>query len=548
MTTAPGAAAPVVTAGPASPAVPAPRRPGRSPATGGGAPDGPRLPRWLRAVLPHTTPGRLRGYATGLVLVLSAFAVLGAMSVAARQSAAADLRENARLSTDAGEIHRLLADADAAASAAFLAGSVAPPELRQRYDEDIARAAEYIVRAAESLSAPTAAAPPPASGRPTAGPDATADPGAWAVPPATVADCADGSGGAREQVCVLNSQLPVYTGLVETARANNRQDFPLGGAYLRTASQLMRDTILPAAEQLYRVQSDQVRQDQERATEVPWAAVLLGVAALALLGRSQLWLFRHTHRVLNPGLAGATVLVLGTVAWLVTAGLVSSERLQRSEEQAFASVRTLTTARAEALQARGAENMTLVLRGAGADFEADFVDRTALLDGREAVAGSGPDPDLEALREEYAAQPLGGGLGDAAGLAEDGAGRELVARADQAMLDWRVVHQHIRAKDDNGEYPEAVELVGATAQPGPEEDGAAPAEPVELTDLTATTAFAALDQALGEAIQHEYGQFDRYSASGQAALAGLAPALVALAALAGTSGLVGLNRRLAEYR
>ena len=40
-------------------------------------------------------------------------------------------------------------------------------------------------------------------------------------------------------------QLAAYTGLVEAARANNRQGFPIGSAYLREASSLMQTSLLP---------------------------------------------------------------------------------------------------------------------------------------------------------------------------------------------------------------------------------------------------------------------------------------------------------------
>ena len=49
----------------------------------------------------------------------------------------------------------------------------------------------------------------------------------------------------------VNAQLAVYTGLVETARTNNRAGNPVGSSYLSEASSLMQTQILPDAQRLY---------------------------------------------------------------------------------------------------------------------------------------------------------------------------------------------------------------------------------------------------------------------------------------------------------
>ena len=109
------------------------------------------------------------------------------------------------LSFDAQQIYQSLSDADATEAAAFLAG-LEPPAARQRYLADVARAASY-------LEAATAAA---------------------------------GGQGQAHRLTVLSTELPVYTGLVESARADNRLGLPVGAAYLAEASELMRSRLLPA--------------------------------------------------------------------------------------------------------------------------------------------------------------------------------------------------------------------------------------------------------------------------------------------------------------
>jgi hypothetical protein len=98
---------------------------------------------------------------------------------------------------------------------------------------------------------------------------------------------------------------------VESARADNRQGSPVGGACLRTADDLMRKQMLPAAQELYQRENQRLRADCGHAGSRPWVAIALGVVAPAALGWAQYRTYRRTNRVLNRGLvAAATVAVL----------------------------------------------------------------------------------------------------------------------------------------------------------------------------------------------------------------------------------------------
>ena len=88
-------------------------------------------------------------------------------------------------------------------------------------------------------------------------------------------------------------RLPVYTGEVETARADNRLGLPLGAAYLREASSLMRGTLLPAARDVSAQADAQLAADSGRATGLPLAVLLLASAVLvgSCSTGAQRWLF-----------------------------------------------------------------------------------------------------------------------------------------------------------------------------------------------------------------------------------------------------------------
>ena len=217
------------------------------------------------------TPATLRVILTGLLTVSLLWGAIAAWTVAVRMSAAHNVvAVSEPLSLDAQQLYRALSDADATEAAAFLSGGLEPFALRIRYEVDIALAARR-------MEAATAAA---------------------------------GQSAAASQLTTLSAALPVYTGLVETARADNRLGLPLSAAYLREASGLMRTTLLPAARDLYARENAQLAAADRQATALPYAAVAVALIALLLLFGTQRWLARWTKRIVNPGLLIATVAAL----------------------------------------------------------------------------------------------------------------------------------------------------------------------------------------------------------------------------------------------
>ena len=164
-----------------------------------------------------TTPGKLRLLLVVLVVLSLAWGVLATLTADQHASAAADVvAAREPLTLAAQQIYRSLSDADATAASAFLSGGLEPAAARQRYDADISQAALGI-EAAGALVGP--------------------------------------SGSASKDLAALSAGLPVYTGEVGTAVADNRLGLPLGAAYLREASALLRGTLLPAASDIYTKES-----------------------------------------------------------------------------------------------------------------------------------------------------------------------------------------------------------------------------------------------------------------------------------------------------
>jgi len=148
-------------------------------------------------------------------------------------------------------------------------------------------------------------------------------------------------------VAATGAELPVYSGLIETARANNRQGFPVGAAYLREASDLMRARILPAAGRLYAAEAQRLGDNQRTSTSTGGlVAVLIAcVAALIVIVGAQVFLARRTHRIFNVLLVVATVVLVGLATWIMIALTSAQDSLARAQRDGSDAVQVLSAAR-----------------------------------------------------------------------------------------------------------------------------------------------------------------------------------------------------------
>jgi hypothetical protein len=429
-----------------------------------------------------TEPGRLRIIGTTLAVLVIAFGAVTAWQIGDRSAAAGNvLRHSGPLSSDAAEIYRSLADADATVTGGFLIGGEEPKQVSDRYQADITRAAGLITQAAASSRG-------------------------------TAADTA--------ALSSLSEQLPYYTRLVATAQADNRQGFPLGGAYLRYANEQMRKKggLLDSAGTLYRAETERLDQDYARARALPWAAWVLGVLALGTLAWAQRRHYRRTNRVFNRGMVAATAAASVVLVWLLTAHMVARGDLGDSYAHGAKSMRVLNNARIGVLQARGDENLTLVARGSGDSYDASF-DK-----GMDTLAGPSP-------------AGVGGEMAQALALADTSAGRTPVNAAIKGVQTWRGRHAQERKSDNSGDYTTAVaHVIGGKDAAG--------------NTVTQTTGqcFDLVDQNLQKAVAQEKAEFGRAADSGRAALSLLPYGAGLLAALAAAGAVLGIGRRLSEYR
>jgi hypothetical protein len=410
-----------------------------------------------------STPGRL----TGLMALVVALGVLVGVASVIGTVRRADLVDAVRtrsgpLTVSAQQLYRSLSDADATAAAAFLSSGVEPAALRDRYQADIAGASAALTQAAGA------------------------------------------SDSDQDAVRRIAAALPAYTALVETARAYNRMNLPLGAAYLREASGLMRDQLLPAAQRLYQSRTGRLAADRSDAAGLPWLALLLILCCLGGLAVGQAYLVRRTQRLVNLGMATATLATLALLGWLVASWAGTAGALHASEREGSAQVEVLSQARIHALQARADEALTLVAHGSGAAFEKDF------------------GTEFGRLRADLAQAHAGAGDAEVRAAVVDALG--------QAGA-WNAAHTKVRAADDGGRYADAVTLaVGASDRAG------------------ATASFNALDAELAKTIGTASAAFDADAARAGSALSGTGVGFLVLTLVLLAGAVAGLQQRIGEYR
>ncbi|RPK51157.1 hypothetical protein EES39_04585 [Streptomyces sp. ADI92-24] len=425
-----------------------------------------------------TEPGRLQIIGAVLALLVVAFGAVTAFEISDRAASADDVvRRSQPLSADAADIYRSLADADAAAASGFLAGPQEPRAVHDQYVADIEEASRLLVKAAANTDASTK---------------------------------------SGHEITTLNEELPRYTGLIERARASNRQGLPLGGAYLRYANQKMANDMLPAAERLYTAETGRLGQDYDSARTWPFFSLGIGVIALAVLFWAQRRNFRRTNRVLNHGLLVATAASVVVLLWLAVGHSVARSDLADANTRGQQSLDVLNRARIDSLKARANENLTVVARGA-----------VLTADGKNDKYETDYSTGMKALVEE---------LGKAAKLAEDTddtAGSEPVAKAIDGVTEWQSRHRTARKTDDSGDYDTALKQIIGSG---------------DSTKDSTGESFNRVDKALRQALAHEQDEFTRAAEDGRGALGGLPIGAAALAVLGAVAAIVGVNRRLSEFR
>lgn len=425
-----------------------------------------------------TTPGKL-------VLIMVAL-VIACLSTGWYASSVLDRRtQTLQLMVDRAEplaeaaqvLYSSLSVADASANSAFISGGLESPELRTRYSDAIATASSSLIIASGSLMAADAAN-----------------------------DQSSVDDATRADVQTLATSIPVYAGLIETARTNNRLGNPVGSAYLGQASTLMQDHLLPAAQRLYEQRSAAIADPQRTLTVPPWGvytALIVLIVALVLTSR---YLAKRVRRRFNIGVVAALIAVVVGTVWLLASGLMSVAATNNAKVQGADPLRDLTSARILTQQARSAETLSLVRRGDQTSLEQTFTQSTDEI-----------DKILASLRSSAAAD--GGSLTQT----------QLTAAAD-ALGRWKDADAAVRAEIQSGDFATARMLtVGTDA-------------------ISSARSFGEVDAALVDGITTTRAAFRDDINTAQRVIGFTGTGIMVLAVFAALALAGGLIPRIREYR
>ncbi len=308
------------------------------------------------------TPGRLRILALLTVAVSLIFAIGGYSAFSSADGSLSRAGDNAAQLVRIQAIHTNLVRADADATNAFLVGGLEPAPQRTSYTASMEQASRLIAEAAKAQ---------PADG------------------PALGA---------------LNTAVLSYAGLIEQARATNRQALPVGAQYLRVASSGLRSDALPILDALVQANDTRVRAEFDAARGSSAALIASGLLALLALIGGMVWLSRRTHRYLNVPLAGATVAILVTrvVGFVVLAS--GGSRVGTVSDGSYAATLATARARIAAYDAKSNESLTLIARGSGSAFETTWKSSSKVVTDQSAEAGqlSNDAASMGGLWKKYA--------------------------------------------------------------------------------------------------------------------------------------------------
>ena len=401
-----------------------------------------------------------------IVLAL-VFAVVGAFGINRRANAINEVRTASRQLLALQDIQVRIVHADAIASSSYLRSGQEDPAQRTAYLDEIGKAGDGLV----AVSA--------------------------------AANSAD-----LDQLSSASRLLGSYVGLVEQARANNRQGFPVGAAYQRQANGIVSnaDPDTPdIVSSLRSVEESQRAQINDSLASAHRAGIWLNVTGwllFAALVVGSWWLWRTFRRVVNIPIA---VALLALFLLLLIGGVKQAGAVSDADDAVgtqLAGADRAAQARAAAFEARSQEALTLINRGNGAANEVNWE-----------------------LGNDIVTREMSSRLGSDEGLSN---------AAASAYASYAGAHIEIRDLDNKGDWDQAVAVsLGAQST---------------SSGVNSASAFDSFDQAVGQIA----------TAEGSTASAGLNSAVDPLKSLRNIVFLAGLviavlaalgcGQRLKEYR
>jgi hypothetical protein len=430
-------------------------------------------PRSRRRQRTQRTAASLRTLLITLVVLSLAWGALGGWVADQHASAASAMNSvDVPLSLDAQQLYQDVADADVTATTMLLASAQPPLSSTQRYANDIdgAEARLSALRAAGGQDQAESAA-----------------------------------------LDTLARDLPVYAGYVAEARSDYGLGYPVtGGSLLQDASEEAHLDLLPAAKTVFDQRNDALGAASAQATGLPLTivALVLAIIIAVVLFRAQRWLTRRTNRVLNVGLALASVVLVVSALWLLAGFLAGRSDLDTGIAHGSQPAQDLAQASIGVQQIRGDAVLNVISRSGDTSFQSDFTATSK-------AVGPGPGSLLSAAA---AAQASGSQAGPA------------VTEAEGQASSWYTANAKVYTLGADADYAaERDQVIGG----GPSSSAAQ---------------YNALEPDITRAIADDQSDFSSAVSQGSGALSPLEPVVLVAALLMALLCVWGLRRRLAEYR
>lgn len=437
-----------------------------------------------------TTPGKLR-LAMVMIFILSAcFALAGYFAVTGARDAVNTIARDAVPSiVTAQNVRVKLLEMDALASQEFLAGGAASgAQARLKYEAVRQELGAQLTLAAKNISF-----------------------------------------GKEEQTPIelLAEKVQVYNGMVEAARANNRQGFPVGAAYLRMASTMLHDEMLPQTQAIDQLNVKQLESEYASFKSSSLirigAIVAAGVALLMVLLYVQIFISKNMRRTFNAPLLAASAAVVLLTGYSVIGMTLQRANLGEAKEGSFVSAYNWLEARGIAYDTKTDQSLYLIALGAGAKYEASAkakVEKLAPMEVALAKPGaySGNITFKGILADEITSK--------AAGSSDQ---RDALAALNslRAYLEQDV---RIRELDKGGKRAQAVNLALGNGEAAAEE------------------AFDNFNQVLSSNLKKATDNFEASVSSAESNIRLLDIAFIVLALLVAAMAYFGLTPRINEYR
>lgn len=427
--------------------------------------------RWVRRVIDFagTTPGRIIAMMVVLTLALVAAGWAMSYSMSQRQqSLNSVVNATEPMSNSAHVLYTSLSQADTVSTTGFISPGMVAQQDMHLYLASLDRA---IVAATEIMEG------------------------------AVDASTGETREELRDLVVQLQRDVPLYAGIMERAKTNQRMGNPVGVAYMSQASGLMRERMLDDASALSQLTREQVATQMDELSSPQWVPLSGLVAALIFLVLAQLYLWRVFRRRLNKGFLVASALMVVAIAWVGGSNYAAWRSGAVGFEAASNPWEELTGARIDAQETRTDEIFALLRRQSVDESENSFSDTYASVTAALDTAAETADPYL-------------------------------IQSGRDALDTWRDANRVLVDTLNEGRFDAAIDILTDTST-GPDESSA--------------LAYAQLDSVFSELIKQSRADMREYIGASLDATRAVSGAVAVLTFLSILAIWLGIRRRLREY-